>query len=161
MLFEYSDTYNPKQIQECKNVILEHGLLKNSKSISKKDEILESFSKQTKEVRLLTYKILVDKFNEKYSSMLLENQKQLLNKYITNVNDTEALRGYVQKIIPEIKKRLAEHVSQITDKVTQIKVQKLSEMLCNVEKIKNIKESHVLNLMRYMDLVDELNEIHK
>jgi hypothetical protein len=34
-------------------------------------------------------------------------------------------------------------------------------MLCNVEKIKNIKESHVLNLMRYMDLVDELNEIHK
>lgn len=161
MLFEYSDTDNPKQIQECKNVILEHGLLKNSKPISKKDEILESFSKQTKEVRLLTYKILVDKFNEKYSSMLSESQKQLLNKYITNVNDTEALRGYVQKIIPKIKKRLAEHASQITDKVTQIKVQKLSEMLCNVEKIKNIKESHVLNLMRYMDLVDELNEIHK
>lgn len=161
MLFEYNDTDNPKQIQECKNVILEHGLNRNTGSIAKKDEILESFSKQSKEVRLLTYKILVDKFNEKYSSMLSESQKQLLNKYITNVNDTEALRGYVQKIIPNIKKRLAEHAIKITDKVTQIKVQKLSEMLCNVEKIKKIKESHVLNLMRYMDLVDELNEIHK
>lgn len=161
MLFEYNDTDNPKQIQECKNVILEHGLIRNSGSVVKKDEILESFSKQSKEIRLLTYKILVDKFNEKYSSMLSESQKQLLNKYITNVNDTEALRGYVQQIIPKIKKRLAEHSTRITDKVTQIKVQKLSEMLCNVETIKKIKESHVLNLMRYMDLVDELNEIHK
>jgi hypothetical protein len=161
MLFEYSDTDNLKQILECKNVILEHALPKKSGTIVKQDEILETFSKQTKEVRLLTYKILVDKFNEKYSSMLSESQKQLLNKYITNVNDTEALRGYVQKIIPKIKKHLAENAIKITDKVTQIKVQKLSEMLCNVEKIKKIKESHVLNLMRYMDLVDELNEIHK
>jgi hypothetical protein len=161
MLFEYNDTDNPKQILECKNVILEHSLVKNTGVISKKDEVFESFAKQPKEVRLLTYKILVDKFNEKYSSMLSESQKQLLNKYITNVNDTEALREYVQTIIPRIKKHLAEHSTKITDKVTQIKVQKLSEMLCNVERIKKIKESHVLNLMRYMDLVDELNEIHK
>jgi hypothetical protein len=34
-------------------------------------------------------------------------------------------------------------------------------MLCNVETIKKLKESHILNIMRYMDLVDELNEIHK
>ena len=71
------------------------------------------------------------------------------------------MREYVQKIIPTIKKRLAEHAKRIDDKVVKIKVEKLSEMLCNVETIKKIKESHVLNLMRYMDLVDELNEIHK
>jgi hypothetical protein len=82
-----------------------------------------------------------------------------LNKYITNVNDTEALREYVQKIIPRIKKQLAESAKQIDDKVTKIKVEKLSEMLCNVESIKKLKESHILNLMRYMDLVDELNEV--
>jgi hypothetical protein len=82
-----------------------------------------------------------------------------LNKYITNVNDTEALREYVQKIIPRIKKQLADSAKQIDDKVTKIKVEKLSEMLCNVESIKKLKESHILNLMRYMDLVDELNEV--
>lgn len=160
MLFEYDATDNPKQIQECKNVILEHGLLKPKSKKPETDVLIETFEKQDKEVRLLTYKILVDKFNEKYSMQLSESQKALLNKYITNVNDTEALSSYVKTIIPTIKKQLSEHVKQITDKVTQIKVDKLSEMLCNVENIKKIKESHILNIMRYMDLVDELNEIH-
>jgi hypothetical protein len=158
MLFEYSETDNPKQLMECKNVILENALLRERVK-PEKDPILESFEQQDKDVRLLTYKLLIDKFNSKYSQALSESQKQLLNKYITNVNDTEALRGYVQKIIPRIKKQLAESAKQIDDKVTKIKVEKLSEMLCNVESIKKLKESHILNLMRYMDLVDELNEV--
>lgn len=160
MLFEYDESENPKQIMQCKNVLLEHAMPK-AKIVEQRDPVLESFVKQDKNVRLLTYKLLVDKFNSTYSEVLSESQKQLLNKYITHVNDTEALREYVQKIIPTIKKRLSEHAKRIDDKVVKIKVEKLSEMLCNVETIKKIKESHVLNLMRYMDLVDELNEIHK
>jgi hypothetical protein len=160
MLFEYTETDNPKQLMQCKNVLLEHALPKKQ-VVEAKDLVMESFSKQDKDVRLLTYKILVDKFNSTYSEVLSESQKQLLNKYITHVNDTEALREYVQQVIPKIKKRLAEHVKHIDDAVVKIKVEQLSEMLCNVETIKKIKESHILNLMRYMDLVDELNEIHK
>jgi hypothetical protein len=158
MLFEYDETASTKQLLECKNVILDHMMLTERK-IEEKDPIIESFSKQEKAMRLLTYKLMIDKFNSKYSS-LNESQKQLLNKYITNVNDTEALREYIQKVIPSLKKTLAEHAKRITDKVTQIKVQKLSEMLCNVENMKKIKESHVLSLLRYMDLVDELKEVH-
>lgn len=160
MLFEYEETENPKQIAQCKNVLLEHALPKK-RVVEQRDAVLETFAKQDKDVRLLTYKLLVDKFNSTYSEVLSESQKQLLNKYITHVNDTEALREYVQRIIPTIKKRLAEHAKRIDDKVVKIKVEQLSEMLCNVETIKKIKESHILNLMRYMDLVDELNEIHK
>jgi hypothetical protein len=160
LLFEYEEADNPKQLMQCKTVLLEHAMPK-PKIVEQRDPVLESFIKQDKNVRLLTYKLLVDKFNSTYSEVLSESQKQLLNKYITHVNDTEALREYVQRIIPTIKKRLSEHSKHITDKVVKIKVEKLSEMLCNVETIKKIKESHILNLMRYMDLVDELNEIHK
>jgi hypothetical protein len=160
MLFEYDETDNPKQLMQCKTVLLEHAMPK-PKVVEQRDLVMESFEKQDKDIRLLTYKLLVDKFNTTYSNVLSESQKQLLNKYITHVNDTEALREYVQKIIPTIKKRLAEHSKHIDDKVVKIKVEKLSEMLCNVETIKKLKESHILNLMRYMDLVDELNEIHK
>ena len=84
----------------------------------------------------------------------------MLNKYIVNVNDTVALKDYIQIIIPEIKTQLSEHAKQITDKATKIKVKKLSEMLCTVENMKTIKESHVLSLLRYFDLVRELKEIH-
>ena len=159
MLFEYKDSDNPKKLMECKNAILEHTLI-TEKKVLVKDKILEEFSKQKKDTRLLTYKLMIDKFNDKYS-VLSESQKKLLNKYITNVNDTEALREYVSKVIPTLKKRLAEHSKHIDEKVTQIKVQRLSEMLCNVETMKRLKESHIVSLMRYMDLIDELNRVHK
>ena len=70
------------------------------------------------------------------------------------------LKTYIKTIIPQIKDNLAEQVKHINDDVTKIKVKKLSEMLCNVESMKVIKESHILSLLRYFDLVDELKEIH-
>ena len=158
MIFEYAETDNPKQLMECKSAILANGL-QGKKLVEKKDPVIDSFESQTKDIRLLTYKLIIDKFNEKYSG-LDESQKQLLNKYIVNVNDTVALKDYIQSIIPKIKTQLSEHVKQITDKVTKIKVKKLSEMLCTVENMKTIKESHVLSLLRYFDLIRELKEIH-
>jgi hypothetical protein len=158
MLFEYAETDNPKQLMECKSAILSYGLIGKKQNIEK-DPVIESFEAQSTDMRLLTYKLIVDKFNEKYSG-LDESQKQLLNKYIVNVNDTEALKEYIQTIIPEIKSKLLEQSKQITDKATKIKVKKLSEMLCTVENMKTIKESHVLSLLRYFDLVRELKEMH-
>ena len=159
MLFEYKDLDNPKRLMECKNAVLEQTLTVN-KIQPTKNIVIEEFSKQDNSTRLLTYKLMIDKFNDKYS-VLSESQKQLLNKYITNVNDTEALREYVSEVIPTLKARLADHVKHIDDKVTQIKVERLSEMLCNVETMKRLKESHIVSLMRYMDLIDELNRVHK
>ena len=158
MIFEYAETDNPKQLMECKSAIIANGL-QGKKLVERKDPVIKSFESQTKDIRLLTYKLIIDKFNEKYSG-LDESQKQLLNKYIVNVNDTVALKDYIQSIIPEIKTQLSEHANQITDKATKIKVTKLSEMLCTVENMKTIKESHVLSLLRYFDLVRELKEMH-
>jgi hypothetical protein len=158
MIFEHDETDNPRQLLECKNAILQHAMI-TEKVKPTKDPVLESFESQPKDVRLLSYKLLVDKFNEKYSG-LDESQKQLLNKYITHVNDTAALKEYVQVVIPAIKKDLAQQSKHISDKATQIKVQKLSEMLCTVENMKTIKESHILSLLRYFDLVRELKEMH-
>jgi hypothetical protein len=159
MLFEHQETDNPKQILECKTAIIDNGLIYKKQHVVK-DPLIEAFQSQPKDVRLLTYKLLIDKFNEKYSG-LNESQKQLLNKYITNVNDTTALKQYVQTIIPEIKKQLSTQSKLITDQVTKIKVQKLSEMLCNVENMKTIKESHILSLLRYFDLITELKGVHQ
>jgi hypothetical protein len=159
MLFEYEESDNPKQIMECKNVILNTGLITERVHV-KQDELLESYQSQPKDIRLLAYKLLVDKFNEKYS-ILDESQKQLLNKYITNVNDTTALKRYVEQVIPKIKTELYNQSKLVSDKATKIKVQKLSEMLCTVENMKTIKESHILSLLRYYDLLKELKGLHQ
>jgi hypothetical protein len=159
MLFEYDETDNVKQLLECKNVILQNNLITSRIKVIK-DPLMEQYEAQPKDIRLLTYKLLVDKFNDKYAG-LDNSQKQLLNKYIVNVNDTEALKEYIQTVIPKIKTQLSEHVKHITDKVTKIKVEKLSEMLCTVENMKTIKESHVLSLLRYFDLIRELQGLHE
>jgi ATP-dependent Clp protease adapter protein ClpS len=158
MLFEYQETDNPKRLMQCKNVIIENAIPKQAQPV--KETEIDVFAKQEKDTRLLAYKLMVDKFNEKYS-VLSESQKKLLNQYITNVNDTESLRQYVSKVIPTLKKSLAEHATRIDEQVTKIKVQRLSEMLCNVENMKRLKESHIVSLMRYMDLIEELNGVHR
>jgi len=158
MLFEHSESSNPKQIMNCKSIIVENGL-PTSKIVTKSDKVLESYSKESEDMRILSYNLLIEKFNKKYGK-LSENQKNLLGQFITSVNDTESFKQYISKTIPKIKKQLKEHSSTITDKVTKIKVEKLSEMLCSVENKKIIKESHVLSLLRYMDLVNELKQVH-
>ena len=158
-LFEYNEVDNPKSLLECKTSIVNH-LLGQTKTTSTTDALIETYRSHDKNVRLLAYKMLVDKFNKKYSG-LNEIQKQVLNKFITHVNDSESLKQYFEKIIPVIKKQLKEQVSLITDKATKIKVDKLSEMLCNVETIKVIKESHVLTILRYYDLIKELKQVNK
>ena len=158
MIFEYDESFNPKQLLECKNVIIKNNMMVE-KRVEVKDPLIEAFESQPKDIRLLTYKLMIDKFNDKYS-VLDESQKRLLNKYIINVNDTEALKEYIEKIIPQIKNELSIQAKVITDKATQIKVQKLSEMLCTVENMKTIKESHVLSLLRYFDLIKELKGLH-
>jgi hypothetical protein len=158
-LFEYEESDNPKQIMECKNVILNTGLIVERAHV-KQDELLESYQSQPKDIRLLAYKLLIDKFNEKYS-ILDESQKQLLNKYITNVNDTTALKQYVEQVIPKIKTELYNQSKLVSDTATKIKVRKLSEMLCTVDNMKTIKESHILSLLRYYDLLKELKGLHQ
>lgn len=158
MIFEYNEEDNPKQLMECKSNIIQ-GSIKEPVTKTPEDALYESYKNEPKEIRLLAYKLLVNKFNNKYSS-LNENQKKLLNKYIVNVDDTIELKEYVSQIIPEIKAILKSHIEKIDDSVTKIKVTKLSEMLCDVENINMLKESHILNLMRYYDLISELDEIH-
>ena len=158
-IFEYNEVDNPKQLLECKTEIVGHILIHEEKK-PQLDTIIEAYKSQSTDTRLLSYKLLIDKFNEKYSG-LNESQKNLLNQYITYVNDTEQLKQYFSKVIPSIKKELKEQVSLVTDKATKIKINGLSKMLCNVETIKVVKESHVLSLLRYYDLITELKKVNK
>jgi len=159
-IFEYNEADNPKQLFECKNEIVNHMLPKEVNEKPSVDKLMEMYKTQSTDTRLLAYKLMIDKFNKKYSG-LNENQKNLLNKYITHVNDTERLKEYFGKVIPLIKKQLKEQVTKTTDKATQIKVDNLSKMLCNIETIKLVKESHILSLLRYYDLLDELARVNK
>ena len=125
-----------------------------------KDKVLSEYSKSDKDLRLLAYQILVDKFNKKYKS-LDESQKSLLKNYINNVSNTNSLREYVDIEVSKIKKELKTHLPKVDDKITNIKLTESINQISNLTKGKVVDEKQVLTLMRYYELIKEIKNVHK
>ena len=155
-LFEYTVSDNPVEIVDNKDSIVEHITLKDVKKNSALNE-MKAFEAQDKEVRLLSYKILIDKFNTKYSK-LNEGQKSLLRQYINSVNDSSELKTFLVTEVSKIQKDLKTLNTKVTDKVTKIKLSEVTNLLNTYKDVKVVKDNHVLNLLRYHELIKELKK---
>ena len=144
---------------DSKITILENITFSNTKTKKSQNKVVENYSTQDSDVRLLTYQLLVDKFNKKYSN-LNESQKNLLREYINNLSNTNSLREFIDTEVTKVKSKLKEHLSKINDKITKIK---LTEAIKHTETAvggKFVKDSHVVSLMRYYELIKELDNVH-
>ena len=72
---------NPTQIIENKTSLLEYLTQSTIDKKEVKNSILEEFKHQDKDIRVLTYRVLLEKFNDKYAD-LNENQKNTLKEFI-------------------------------------------------------------------------------
>lgn len=154
-IFEYGEIDNPVEITRSKMTIME-----NMISDSKKDLIEEqiSLNSEPKEIRLMSYKILVEKFNKKYGE-LSGNQKSLLREYIENVSNTNNLKVYVQTEANKLQSILEKKIMSTKDTTLKIKLAEVSDLLNQYGSIKNLDENHISALLRYYDLVNDLKEI--
>ena len=128
-----------------------------NKDVKLKDAVLEEYRKQDDDLRAVSYKLLVESFNNKYSN-LTNDQKGLLREYINNINNTGKLNEYVSNEVTKLVDGLKEVGSKISDKVTKIK---LAETIANIRKIKSvkkIKEQHLSAMMMTYELLKELKE---
>jgi hypothetical protein len=114
-----------------------------------------SIANEPKEIRLLSYKILIEKFNTKYSNLSGE-QKALLREYIENVSNTNNLKSFIQKEAKRIKGVLVEKSNKISDKAIKIKLSEVISLLDDYESLKHVDENYVSALMRYYDLIKDL-----
>lgn len=156
-LFEYSSGDNPKQHIECKSTLLEHITGKSKKSIVE-SKVNENYSKQPKEVRLLAWKLLVENFNEKYTT-LTKKQRSVLKEYINSVDNSEKLKSFVVKECNILESAL--NKINITDDVIKIKVNEVIKLTAKLKESKIISESQVLSLLRYYELYKELKKVYK
>ena len=147
----------PLSIVGSKVTILEHITEKQVKVV--KNTVLENFSKQDKNTRLLTYKVLLEKFNDKYSD-LQDNQKTLLKEYVNSVTNSPALKSYINQEIKEVKKDLTKYSKKVEDKVVAIKLNETKGMINPLNKNTSVNDDNVINLLNYYELVNELKTIH-
>ena len=157
-LFEYNKSLSPDQKTESFFNIVEH-VTTNNNSIKLSETV--SAIPDDKDLRILTYKTLLEKFNQKYTK-LSGSQKNLLREYINNVSNTNSFKDTLKSIVSELKKDLKTHSKNLKDKVVKIKMNeaiKSIDKLCGLnDKSKVVKDSYVTQTMRYLELVKELKK---
>jgi hypothetical protein len=149
----------PVEETDSKVTIIEN-ITKVRRSKKTKGGVQENLNKQDKDLRLLTYQLLVDKFNKKYST-LNDNQRTLLKEYINNLSNTNSLREFMDAEVIKIKKILKSHLRKVDDKITKIKLTEAITHTDTATKGVHVKDSNVVSLMRYYELVGELENVHK
>ena len=158
-LFEFNNSLSPDEKTESY-----FNLVENITTIDKKLNLSDSVGAKLpddEDLRIITYRTLLEKFNQKYSH-LNSHQKNLLRAYINNISNTNSLKEYINKHLPTIKKEIRSHIKNIDEKIVKIKLKEAINSInkfCKVDgKSKNIKDSVVIQTMRYMELLKELKK---
>jgi len=153
-IFEYTELDNPVEITRSKVTVMENMMVDAKKEILEETVVMKQ---EPKEIRLMSYKILVEKFNKKYEE-LSPAQKGLLREYIGNVSNTNNLKTFIQSEAVRLQKILESKMPKIKDKALRIKIAEVSDLLTQYTKIKKLEENHISALLRYYDLVNDLGE---
>jgi hypothetical protein len=146
---------DPNQLIDNKVTLLEH-LTKKEIADDTKQSVLNEFTSYDKDVRTLTYRILLEKFNGKYDS-LTDDQKQVLKEYINSVDSTPDLRNFYNIKIGDLKSMIKEIVKNVKDKATQVKITEVAKYLVELKKTDKVGDSNLVDLLRYYQLVNEIN----
>ncbi len=150
------EDFGPVQKTDSSITITEH--ITQSKQSRVKKQNISEYSTQDKDLRLLSYQLLVDKFNKKYKS-LNENQKNLLKQYINNVSNTNSLKEFIDSEVVKIKRALTKLLPKVNDKITKIKLSEAIDYTDTATKGKVVKDKHVVALMRYYELIKEIKNV--
>ena len=150
--YDIKDVFNSK-VTLIENIISRPPLAKANKTEDTK--LIESYKQQDKDLRLLTYKILVETFNKKYTN-LDSKQKNLLKEYINNISNTSKFKDYLSVELPNIVSELKSIKLKIQDKVTTIKLSETISVLEKMKMGKSITDGQVSSIMLSYELIKEL-----
>tara|TARA_R110001583_G_scaffold4266_2_gene24954 strand:+ start:1969 stop:2838 length:870 start_codon:yes stop_codon:yes gene_type:complete len=158
-VYNTTDITNPNQIVDNKLVLLEH---LTSKEISKdnvKNTLIKEFKSEDKDVRLLTYRVILEKFNDKYSH-LSDTQKSILREFIEHIDSTSKLKEFYNLKIQEIKKTILNEIKSVKDDATKIKLIEVNKFIVEIGKNKKINNDNLVDLLQFCNLIEELKTSH-
>jgi len=157
-LLEYSREENPSDFVKNKITIAEH-VVKESKQPTQ--NAATHLKGVDSELKFLTLKILTEKFNNKWGS-LSQPQKSILRHFIFNSVDSKESRVFFVEHVNSLKSRIEATKRSLKDTVLRVKLGKIQEYLdsMNPTRTSFIHEDHYLTLLRYYELLNELNKQH-
>lgn len=153
-----SNMVDPNFLVSNKCTLLEHLTSKDQNETEVKDSLIEEYSKYDKDLKMLTFKILLEKFNDNYKN-LLPQQKRILKEFITSVNSNRRLYNLVNTELDNIMKEVTDLANNVKDDIVKIKLDEVIKGIKPLKKTDKVNDTHLINLMQYYDLVNELKNL--
>ena len=142
-----------------KMTILEHLSSNDIKEEKVEADVLQEFQSYDKDTRMLTYRILMENFNGKYTN-LYDSQKEVLRQYINSVDSTPVLKEFYNAEVSKIKESLTVLNKQVKDKAVQIKINEVVNLIEELDKTAKVTSDNIVNILQYLELVEELKAAH-
>lgn len=147
--------FDLKELIQSRNTLTENLCGKKILSKESEDEMINFYKQQNEDIRLLSYKLLVDSLNEKYKD-LDSNQKRLLKEYINNISNTNSLNEFIEVEIVNIKKTIGELLPKISNEVVKIKINEVIKQLDGINCKKSVKDNQITVLLLSHELIKEI-----
>jgi len=157
--YNTKDQVDTDQLVDNKVTLLEYLTKEEVKAKEVENDILKEFKRQSPEMRSLAYKILLEKFNEKYSE-LSSDQKRVLKEFIESENSGVKLREFYNSKINELKDTLTEEIKNIDSDVIKIKLEEVQKYLVELKKTEKVSNDNIVDLLEYFELVKEIKNSH-
>ena len=125
-----------------------------------KQDLVEEFAKYDKDLRVLTYKVMLEKFNGKYAN-LNKGQKEVLKEFMNSIDNTPRLKEIYNAKITEVKKLLKLQSKTVKDDATRIKLLEVVTLFKEIDKDSRIGNDDLINLLQYYELTEELTKANK
>jgi hypothetical protein len=148
----------PKQVVINKLTLMEH-ITKKQLIKEETNEVAIELAKEDKNVRILAYRMLIEKFNSKYST-LSNRQKLVLKEFINNISNPEHLKVYINENLNKIKIELSDLIKQVDDKTTEIKLNEVITLIKPISAKSSVKDEHLVSLLQYQQLAEEIKKVN-
>ena len=158
-LYNSKDVINPSQVVDNKITILEYLTTQPQDKGAVKQSVIDEFKKYDKDLRILTYRTLLEKFNSKYTNFNTD-QKLILKNFIESIDSTSKLKEFYNSKIQEAKVRIDNHSKQVKSEPIKIKLQEVKKYLKEKNKQHKIKNEDLVDLLQYYELIGELNKVN-
>jgi len=154
-----SDVTTIEELANSQFTIVEHLAGKIiTKEIKEHNELASIIRSQDDDIRFLSYRILIERFNEKYKG-LDEAQKKLLQEYIYNISNTGNLKKYTMSESRRLAKEITERAKKVSDKVVRIKLAEVVTQLQRIQNASTIKENHMTAMLIGYEILKELKSL--
>ena len=153
-----ADLADPQILVDNKMTVLEHLTESKQNEEDVKDAIVEEYAKYDKDLRMLTYKILLEKFNGEYNNFLPE-QKAILREFIQASDSQVKLRTLINEELDKIILAVEEMKDKVKDDIAKIKLDEVAKTIKPLNKQVRVNDTHIVNLLQYYELVNELKNL--